>query len=56
MKTLTMHQNKKLVGRFLLEMPEEFVTVLPDAIGRTLNDYPGLSGSHSMAFDGESFE
>lgn len=35
-------------------MPTEYVEVLPDAIGRTLNDYPGLAGSHRLAFDGEN--
>ncbi|CAM9265174.1 unnamed protein product, partial [Scytosiphon promiscuus] len=39
-------------SRFLLEMPTEYVEVLPDAIGRALNDYPGLAGSHRLAFDG----
>lgn len=39
--------------RFLLDMPTEFVEVLPDAIGRALNDYPGLAGSHTLAFDGK---
>lgn len=34
-------------------MPTEFVEVLPDAIGRALNDYPGLAGSHTLAFDGK---
>lgn len=34
-------------------MPTEYVEVLPDAIGRVLNDYPGLAGSHRLAFDGE---
>lgn len=41
--------------RFLLEMPTEYVEVQPDAIGRILNDYPGLAGSHRLAFDGERF-
>ncbi|CAM9309505.1 unnamed protein product, partial [Hapterophycus canaliculatus] len=39
-------------SRFLLEMPTEYVEVLPDATGRALNDYPGLAGSHRLAFDG----
>lgn len=34
-------------------MPTEYVDVLPDANGRALNDYPGLAGSHRLAFDGE---
>lgn len=41
--------------RFLLEMPTEYVEVQPDAIGRILNDYPGMAGSHRLAFDGERF-
>eukprot|EP00752_Nemacystus_decipiens_P009008 g8041.t1 len=39
-------------SRFLLEMPTEYVEVQPDAIGRILNDYPGMAGSHRLAFDG----
>ncbi|CAM9287503.1 unnamed protein product, partial [Laminaria digitata] len=39
-------------SRFLLDMPTEFVEVLPDAIGRALSDYPGLAGSHTLAFYG----
>lgn len=39
--------------RFLLDMPTEYVEVMPDAIGRILNDYPGMAGSHRLAFDGE---
>lgn len=41
--------------RFLLEMPTEYVEVLPDANGRALNNYPGLAGSHRLAFDGEAW-
>lgn len=37
-------------------MPPEYVEVLPDANGRALNDYPGLAGSHRLAFDGERLE
>ncbi|CAM9374781.1 unnamed protein product [Ectocarpus sp. 4 AP-2014] len=37
-------------SRFLLEMPTEYVEVSPDAIGRTLNDYPGFAGTHRLAF------
>ncbi|CAN0508636.1 unnamed protein product, partial [Ectocarpus sp. 12 AP-2014] len=39
-------------SRFLLEMPTEYVEVSPDAIGRTLNDYPGFAGTHRLAFHG----
>lgn len=42
--------------RFLLEMPTEYVEVSPDAIGRTLNDYPGFAGTHRLAFHGEHLE